>query len=320
MSTLNEEKKTVLVIEAAKLADFLFTTIDKSPKGITLSHWKNKKFFEEDDVKSTLQIKFADNWVNHLNGDNGLTDEVKGILHKIFFKLDVNDLCYLMVRLSPDSVKENVYSACLKDFIIDYYQIKDEENFKIFIDKVKTKLFYSLVSNSNSKKNHMSPIKLNGLAICNVKIKYGDKFINFNDFILDEKLFKNSEKLSIPVYYKEDKNLSIREFTDPMNDIESFKIGNVLAIAVNVDRNDINGETKCFANISRNGRNRTIYNEVIKLIKDFRFTSPGKYIDATKLNPSLYNDLRETPVELVPIFANNKGKPVISKFILNILF
>ena len=51
----------------------------------------------------------------------------------------------------------------------------------------------------------MSPIKLNGLAICNVKIKYGDKFINFNDFILDEKLFKNSEKLSIPVYYKEDK-------------------------------------------------------------------------------------------------------------------
>ena len=119
MSTLNEEKKTVLVIEASKLADFLFTTIDKSPKGITLSHWKNKKFFEEDDVKSTLQIKFADNWINHLNGDNGLTNEVKDILHKIFFKLDVNDLCYLMVRLSPDSVKENTYSACLKDFIID---------------------------------------------------------------------------------------------------------------------------------------------------------------------------------------------------------
>ena len=50
---------------------------------------------------------------------------------------------------------------------------------------------------------------------------------------------------------KKIKNLSIREFTDPMNDIEPFKIGNVLAIAVNVDRNDINGETKCFANISR---------------------------------------------------------------------
>lgn len=320
MSTLNEEKKIVLVIEAAKLADFLFTTISKSPKGVTLSHWKNKKFFEEDDVKSTLQIKFADNWVNHLNGDNGLTNEVKEILHKLFFKLDVNYLCYLMVRLSPDSVKENAYSSCLKDFIIDYYQIKDEENFQIFIDKVKTKLFYSLVSNINSKKNHMSPINLIGLAICNVKIKYGDKFINFNDFILDDKLFNNSEKLSIPVYYKEDKNLSIREFTDPMNNIEPFKLGNVETIAISIDRNDISTETKCFANVIKNGRNNVLYNKVIKLIKDFRFSSPGAYIDKTKLNPSLYNDLRETPVELVPIFENKRGKPVISKFILNILF
>ena len=107
--------------------------------------------------------------------------------------------------------------------------------------------------------------------------------------------------------------------TDVVKDIQGdFSIGKKYIDDQN--QIDINGETKCFANISRNGRNRTIYNEVIKLIKDFRFTSPGRYIDATKLNPSLYNDLRETPVELVPIFANNKGKPVISKFILNILF
>lgn len=320
MSTLNEENKIVLVTEANKLADFISLTISQTPKGVSLSCWTNKKFFKEETVCSTTQIKFAENWIHHLIGKNNITEEAWIILQKIFFKLDVSDLCYLVVRTSSASEVNDSYLTSLKEFIMDYYNLDGEESFKVFIDKVKNNLLYDFISNSTSIKDKNSPIRLNGLRIADTKVKFNDKIIDFSDFISDDLLFSNRENVSIPVYFKEDKDLSIFDFANS-KDIEQYRIGSVKSISLSISRNNFFNGTKCFASVAEDGKEkRTVRKYVADSIKDFRFTSPGRYIDKTKLDPSLYNGLRETPIELVPIFTNNKGKPVISKFILNILF
>ena len=320
MSTLNEEKKIVLVTEANKLADFISLTISQTPKGVSLSCWANKKFFKEETVASTTQINFAENWINHLIGKNNITEESWIILQKIFFKLDVSDLCYFVVRTSSASDVNDCYLTSLKEFIMDYYNLGDEESFKVFIDKVKNKLLYDFISNSTSTKDKNSPIRLNGLRIADTKVKYNGGFIDFSDFISEDLLFSNREIGSIPVYFKEDKDMSIFDFIRA-EDIEQYRIGSVKSISLSINRNNFSNGIKCFANVTEDGKEkRTVRKYVIESIKDFRFTSPGRYIDKTKLDPSLYNGLRETPVELIPIFENKPGKPVISKFILNILF
>lgn len=318
MSTLNEEKKIVLVTEANKLADFISLTISQTPKGVSLSCWKDKKFFKEETVASTTQINFAENWINHLIGKNNITEESWIILQKIFFKLDVSDLCYLVVRTSSASDVNDCYLTSLKEFIMDYYNLGDEESFKVFIDKVKNKLLYDFISNSTSNKDKNSPIRLNGLRIADTKVKYNGGIIDFSDFISDDHLFSN-RNVSIPVYFKEDKEMSIFDFIRT-EDIEQYRIGSVKSISFSVNRNNFSNGVRCFANVTEDGKEkRTVRKYVADSIKDFRFTSPGRYIDKTKLDPSLYNGLRETPVELIPIF-DNKPIPVISKFILNILF
>lgn len=320
MSTLNEENKIVLVTEANKLADFISLTISQTPKGVSLSCWTNKKFFKEETVASTTQINFAENWINHLIGKNNITEEAWIILQKIFFKLDVSDLCYLVVRTSSASEVNDSYLTSLKEFIMDYYNLDGEESFKVFIDKVKNNLLYDFISNSTSIKDKNSPIRLNGLRIADTKVKFNDKIIDFSDFISDDLLFSNRENVSIPVYFKEDKDLSIFDFANS-KDIEQYRIGSVKSISLSISRNNFFNGTKCFASVAEDGKEkRTVRKYVADSIKDFRFTSPGRYIDKTKLDPSLYNGLRETPVELIPIFENKPGKPVISKFILNILF
>lgn len=320
MSTLNEENKIVLVTEANKLADFISLTISQTPKGVSLFCWTNKKFFKEETVCSTTQIKFAENWIHHLIGKNNITEEAWIILQKIFFKLDVSDLCYLVVRTSSASEVNDSYLTSLKEFIMDYYNLDGEESFKVFIDKVKNNLLYDFISNSTSIKDKNSPIRLNGLRIADTKVKFNDKIIDFSDFISDDLLFSNRENVSIPVYFKEDKDLSIFDFAN-LKDIEQYRIGSVKSISLSISRNNFFNGTKCFASVAEDGKEkRTVRKYVADSIKDFRFTSPGRYIDKTKLDPSLYNGLRETPVELIPIFENKPGKPVISKFILNILF
>lgn len=320
MSTLNEEKKIVLVTEANKLADFISLTISQTPKGVSLSCWKDKKFFKEETVASTTQINFAENWINHLIGKNNITEEAWIILQKIFFKLDVSDLCYLVVRTSSASEVNDSYLTSLKEFIMGYYNLDGEESFKVFIDKVKNNLLYDFISNSTSIKDKNSPIRLNGLRIADTKVKFNDKIIDFSDFISDDLLFSNRENVSIPVYFKEDKDLSIFDFANS-KDIEQYRIGSVKSISLSISRNNFFNGTKCFASVAEDGKEkRTVRKYVADSIRDFRFTSPGRYIDKTKLDPSLYNGLRETPVELIPIFENKPGKPVISKFILNILF
>ena len=320
MSTLNEEKKTALVVEANKLADFISLTISQTPKGVSLSCWANKKFFKEETVASTTQINFAENWINHLIGKNNITEESWIILQKIFFKLDVSDLCYLVVRTSSASDVNDCYLTSLKEFIMDYYNLGDEESFKVFIDKVKNKLLYDFISNSTSIKDKNSPIRLNGLRIADTKVKFNDKIIDFSDFISEDLLFSNREIGSIPVYFKEDKDMSISDFIRA-EDIEQYRIGSVKSISLSINRNNFFNGTKCFASVAEDGKEkRTVRKYVADSIRDFRFTSPGRYIDKTKLDPSLYNGLRETPVELIPIFENKPGKPVITKFILNILF
>lgn len=321
MSTLNEENKTALVIEASKLADFISMTINKTPRGVTLSYWKNKKFFKEETACSATQIKFAENWINHLTGKNSLTDESCIILQKIFFKLDVSDLCYLVVRTSSASDVNDCYLTSLKEFIMDYYILSCEESFKIFIDKVKNNLLYDFISNSTSNKDKMSPIKLNGLRIADTKVKFNGEIIDFSDFISNDLLFSNRGNVSIPVYFKEDKDMSISDFTSP-EDIEQYRIGSVKSISLSISRNNFFNGTKCFASVVEDGEEkRTVRKYVGGSIKDFRFTSPGRYIDKTKLDPSLYNSLRETPVELIPIFVNRPGSlPYITMFVLNILF
>lgn len=318
MSTLNEEKKIVLVTEANKLADFISLTISQTPKGVSLSCWKDKKFFKEETVASTTQINFAENWINYLIGKNNITEESWIILQKIFFKLDVSDLCYFVVRTSSASDVNDCYLTSLKEFIMDYYNLGDEESFKVFIDKVKNKLLYDFISNSTSNKDKNSPIRLNGLRIADTKVKFNDEIIDFSDFISDDHLFSN-RNVSIPVYFKEDKEMSIFDFIRT-EDIEQYRIGSVKSISFSVNRNNFSNGVRCFANVTEDGKEkRTVRKYVADSIKDFRFTSPGRYIDKTKLDPSLYNGLRETPVELIPIF-DNKPIPVISKFILNILF
>lgn len=320
MSTLNEEKKIVLVTEANKLADFISLTISQTPKGVSLFCWKDKKFFKEETVCSTTQIKFAENWIHHLIGKNNITEEAWIILQKIFFKLDVSDLCYLVVRTSSASEVNDSYLTSLKEFIMDYYNLDGEESFKVFIDKVKNNLLYDFISNSTSIKDKNSPIRLNGLRIADTKVKFNDKIIDFSDFISDDLLFSNRENVSIPVYFKEDKDLSIFDFANS-KDIEQYRIGSVKSISLSISRNNFFNGTKCFASVAEDGKEkRTVRKYVADSIKDFRFTSPGRYIDKTKLDPSLYNGLRETPVELIPIFENKPGLPVITKFILNILF
>lgn len=320
MSTLNEENKIVLVTEANKLADFISLTISQTPKGVSLSYWTNKKFFKEETVCSTTQIKFAENWIHHLIGKNNITEEAWIILQKIFFKLDVSDLCYFVVRTSSASDVNDCYLTALKEFIMDYYNLGDEESFKVFIDKVKNNLLYDFISNSTSIKDKNSPIRLNGLRIADTKVKFNDKIIDFSDFISDDLLFSNRENVSIPVYFKEDKDLSIFDFANS-KDIEQYRIGSVKSISLSISRNNFFNGTKCFASVAEDGKEkRTVRKYVADSIKDFRFTSPGRYIDKTKLDPSLYNGLRETPVELIPIFENKPGLPVITKFILNILF
>lgn len=320
MSTLNEENKIVLVTEANKLADFISLTISQTPKGVSLSCWTNKKFFKEETVCSTTQIKFAENWIHHLIGKNNITEEAWIILQKIFFKLDVSDLCYLVVRTSSASEVNDSYLTSLKEFIMDYYNLDGEESFKVFIDKVKNNLLYDFISNSTSIKDKNSPIRLNGLRIADTKVKFNDKIIDFSDFISDDLLFSNRENVSIPVYFKEDKDLSIFDFANS-KDIEQYRIGSVKSISLSISRNNFFNGTKCFASVAEDGKEkRTVRKYVADSIKDFRFTSPGRYIDKTKLDPSLYNGLRETPVELIPIFENKPGLPVITKFILNILF
>lgn len=320
MSTLNEEKKTVLVIEANLLADFLSTTISQTPKGVSLSCWKDKKFYKEETAASTMQINFAENWINHLIGKNNITEEAWITLQKIFFKLDVNDLCYFVVRTSSASDVNDRYLTSLKEFIMDYYNLGDEESFKVFIDKVKNNLLYDFISNSTSSKDKNSPIRLNGLRIADTKVKFNDKIMDFSDFISDDLLFSNRDNASIPVYFKEYKDMSIFDFIRA-EDIEQYRIGSVKSISLSVNRNNFSNGTKCFANVTEDGKEkRTVRKYVIDSIKDFRFTSPGRYIDKTKLDPSLYNGLRETPVELIPVFENKPGKPVITMFVLNILF
>lgn len=319
MSTLNEEKKIVLVTEANKLADFISLTISQTPKGVSLSCWKDKKFFKEETVASTTQINFAENWINHLIGKNNITEESWVTLQKIFFKLDVSDLCYFVVRTSSASDVNDCYLTSLKEFIMDYYNLGDEESFKVFIDKVKNKLLYDFISNSTSNKDKNSPIRLNGLRIADTKVKYNGGIIDFSDFISDDHLFSNRENVSIPVYFKENKDTSVFDFIRA-EDIEQYRIGSVKSISFSVNRNNFSNGVRCFANVTEDGKEkRTVRKYVADSIKDFRFTSPGRYIDKTKLDPSLYNGLRETPVELIPIF-DNKPIPVISKFILNILF
>ena len=318
MSTLNEEKKIVLVTEANKLADFISLTISQTPKGVSLSCWKDKKFFKEETVASTTQINFAENWINHLIGKNNITEESWITLQKIFFKLDVSDLCYFVVRTSSASDVNDCYLTALKEFIMDYYNLGDEESFKVFIDKVKNKLLYDFISNSTSSKDKNSPIRLNGLRIADTKVKYNGGFIDFSDFISDDHLFRNLN-VSIPVYFKENKDMSVFDFIRA-EDIEQYRIGSVKSISLSINRNNFSNGIKCFASVAEDGKEkRTVRKYVADSIKDFRFTSPGRYIDKTKLDPSLYNGLRETPVELIPIFEN-KPIPVISKFILNILF
>lgn len=321
MSTLNEENKTILVVEANKLADFISLTINKTPKGVTLSCWKNKKFFKEETACSATQINFAENWINHLTGKNSLTDEACIILQKMFFKLDVSDLCYLIVRTSSAPDVGDIYTPFLKEFIMDYYILSNEESFKVFIDKVKNNLLYDFISNSTSNKDKMSPIKLNGLRIADTKVRFNDEFINFSDFISNDLLFSNQYRDTIPVYFKEDKNMSISDFISP-EDIEQYRIGSVRSISLSINRNNFANGTKCFASVEEDGEEkRTVRKYVVDSIKDFRFTSPGRYIDKTKLDPSLYNGLRETPVELIPIFVNRPGSlPYITMFVLNILF
>ena len=320
MSTLNEEKKTILVIEANLLADFLSTTISQTPKGVSLSCWKDKKFYKEETAASTMQINFAENWLNHLIGKNNITEEAWITLQKIFFKLDVSDLCYLVVRTSYASDVNDRYLTSLKEFIMDYYNLGDEESFKVFIDKVKNNLLYDFISNSTSSKDKNSPIRLNGLRIADTKVKFNDKIMDFSDFISDDLLFSNRDNASIPVYFKEYKDMSIFDFIRA-EDIEQYRIGSVKSISLSVNRNNFSNGTKCFANVTEDGKEkRTVRKYVIDSIKDFRFTSPGRYIDKTKLDPSLYNGLRETPVELIPVFENKPGKPVITMFVLNILF
>lgn len=320
MSTLNEENKTILVVEANKLADFISLTINKTPKGVTLSCWENKKFFKEETAASTMQIKFAENWINHLIGKNNITEEAWITLQKIFFKLDVSDLCYFVVRTSSASDVNDRYLTSLKEFIMDYYNLGDEESFKVFIDKVKNNLLYDFISNSTSSKDRNSPIRLNGLRIADTKVKFNDKIMDFSDFISDDLLFSNRDNASIPVYFKEYKDMSIFDFIRT-EDIEQYRIGSVKSISLSVNRNNFSNGTKCFANVTEDGKEkRTVRKYVIDSIKDFRFTSPGRYIDKTKLDPSLYNGLRETPVELIPVFENKSGKPVITMFVLNILF
>jgi hypothetical protein len=320
MSTLNEENKIVLVTEANKLADFISLTISQTPKGVSLSCWTNKKFFKEETVCSTTQIKFAENWIHHLIGKNNITEEAWIILQKIFFKLDVSDLCYLVVRTSSASEVNDSYLTSLKEFIMDYYNLDGEESFKVFIDKVKNNLLYDFISNSTLIKDKNSPIRLNGLRIADTKVKFNDKIIDFSDFISDDLLFSNRENVSIPVYFKEDKDLSIFDFANS-KDIEQYRIGSVKSISLSISRNNFFNGTKCFASVAEDDKEkRTVRKYVADSIKDFRFTSPGRYIDKTKLDPSLYNGLRETPVELIPIFENKPGLPVITKFILNILF
>jgi hypothetical protein len=320
MSTLNEENKTVLAIEANLLADFLSTTISQTPKGISLSCWKDKKFFKEETAASTMQINFAEKWINHLIGKNNITEEAWIILQKIFFKLDVSDLCYFVVRTSFASDVNDCYLTSLKEFIMDYYNLGDEESFKVFIDKVKNNLLYDFISNSTSSKDKNSPIRLNGLRIADTKVKFNDKIMDFSDFISDDLLFSNRDNASIPVYFKEYKDMSIFDFIRA-EDIEQYRIGSVKSISLSVNRNNFSNGTKCFANVTEDGKEkRTVRKYVVDSIKDFRFTSPGRYIDKTKLDPSLYNGLRETPVELIPVFENKPGKPVITMFVLNILF
>lgn len=201
---------------------------------------------------------------------------------------------------------------------MDYYNLGDEESFKVFIDKVKNKLLYDFISNSTSSKDKNSPIRLNGLRIADTKVKYNGGIIDFSDFISDDHLFRN-RNVSIPVYFKENKDMSVFDFIRA-EDIEQYRIGSVKSISLSINRNNFSNGIKCFANVTEDGKEkRTVRKYVADSIKDFRFTSPGRYIDKTKLDPSLYNGLRETPVELIPIFEN-KPIPVISKFILNILF
>ena len=320
MSTLNEEKKTVLVIEANLLADFLSTTISQTPKGVSLACWKDKKFYKEETAASAMQINFAEKWINHLIGKNNITEESWITLQKIFFKLDVSDLCYFVVRTSSASDVNDRYLTSLKEFIMDYYNLGDEESFKVFIDKVKNNLLYDFISNSTSIKDKNSPIRLNGLRIADTKVKFNDKIMDFSDFISDDLLFSNRDNASIPVYFKEYKDMSIFDFANS-KDIEQYRIGSVKSISLSVNRNNFSNGTKCFANVTEDGKEkRTVRKYVIDSIKDFRFTSPGRYIDKTKLDPSLYNGLRETPVELIPVFENKPGKPVITMFVLNILF
>lgn len=281
--------------------------------------WKDKKFFKEETIASTTQINFAENWINHLIGKNNISEESWIILQKIFFKLDVSDLCYFVVRTSSASDVNDCYLTSLKEFIMDYYNLGDEESFKVFIDKVKNKLLYDFISNSTSSKDKNSPIRLNGLRIADTKVKYNGGIIDFSDFISEDLLFSNRENVSIPVYFKEDKDMSVFDFIRA-EDIEQYRIGSVKSISLSINRNNFSNGIKCFASVAEDGKEkRTVRKYVTESIKDFRFTSPGRYIDKTKLDPSLYNGLRETPVELIPIFEN-KPIPVISKFILNILF
>lgn len=320
MSTLNEEKKSTLVIEAAKLADFISMTITQTPKGVSLSCWKDKKFYKEETAASTMQINFAENWINHFIGKNDITEEARITLQKIFFKLDVSDLCYFIVRTSHASDVNDCYLTALKEFIIDYYFLADEDSFKVFINKVKNNLLYDFISNNTSIKDKNSPIRLNGLRIADTKVKFNGKNIDFSDFISDDLLFSNRGNASIPVYFKEDKDMPIFEFIRA-EDIEQYRIGSVKSISFSVSRNNFFNGTKCFANVTEDGKEKhTVRKYVIDSIKDFRFTSPGRYIDKTKLDPSLYNGLRETPVELIPVFENKLGKPIITMFVLNILF
>lgn len=320
MSTLNEEKKSTLVVEAAKLADFISMTITQTPKGVSLSCWKDKKFYKEETAASAMQINFAENWINHLNRKNNITEEALITLQKIFFKLDVSDLCYFIVRTPHASDVDDCYLTSIKEFIMDYYFLADDDSFKVFIDKVKNNLLYDFISNSTSIKNKNSPIRLNGLRIADTKVKFNYKVINFSDFISNDFLFSNNGRNSIPVYFKEDRNMSIFDFINT-GDIEQYRIGSVNSISLSINRNNFSNGTKCFANVTEDGKEkRTVRKYVIDSIKDFRFTSPGRYIDKTKLDPSLYNGLRETPVELIPVFENKSGKPVITMFVLNILF
>ena len=277
MSTLNEENKIVLVTEANKLADFISLTISQTPKGVSLSCWTNKKFFKEETVCSTTQIKFAENWIHHLIGKNNITEEAWIILQKIFFKLDVSDLCYLVVRTSSASEVNDSYLTSLKEFIMDYYNLDGEESFKVFIDKVKNNLLYDFISNSTSIKDKNSPIRLNGLRIADTKVKFNDKIIDFSDFISDDLLFSNRENVSIPVYFKEDKDLSIFDFANS-KDIEQYRIGSVKSISLSISRNNFFNGTKCFASVAEDGKEkRTVRKYVADSIKDFRFTSPGRF-------------------------------------------